>query len=172
MANENKKELPMWKRIKQGDKLPCQSFLRKKDGEILRLTTFGGVEVGQDCYYIPVDEVVNVIKDYPVEESEGEKIRKDIVEAVELHKDFTQERKERIYAWLEKQGEQKPAKNIVETWKDMRLEVYQQASGNRHEPNCSDDTTKMFSLNDIDEIVEKMSEQSPSDKVEPRFKKD
>lgn len=91
---------------------------------------------------------------------------------------------------LEKQGEQKPAKNIVETWKDMRLEVYQQASGNRHEPNYSDDTTKMFSLNDIDEIIEKMSEQNhankiehkdyhaidpnfgkPIDKFEPKFKK-
>lgn len=58
-------------------------------------------------------------------------------------------------AWLEKQGEQKSAKNILEAWKDMRLEVYQQASGNRHEPNYSDDTTKMFSLNDIDEIIEK-----------------
>ena len=69
-----------------------------------------------------------------------------------------------------KQGEQKPAKNIVETWKDMRLEVYQQASGNRHEPNYSDDTTKMFSLSDIDEIIEKMSEQKPADKVEPKFK--
>lgn len=38
-------------------------------------------------------------------ESEGERIRKYIVEAVELHKDFTQGRKERIYAWLEKQKE-------------------------------------------------------------------
>ena len=38
-------------------------------------------------------------------ESEDEKIMKDIVEAVELHKDFTQERKEHIYAWLEKQDE-------------------------------------------------------------------
>ena len=59
--------------------------------------------------------------------------------------------------------EQKPTKNIVEIWKDMRLEVYQQASGNRHESNYSDDTTKMFSLNDIDEIIEKMSEQNPTD---------
>ena len=58
-----------------------------------------------------------------------------------------------------KKIEQKPVKNIVKTWKDMRLEVYQQASGNRHEPNYSDNTTKMFSLNDIDEIIEKMSEQ-------------
>ena len=71
---------------------------------------------------------------------------------------------------LEMQDEQKHAKNIVETWKDMRLEVYQQATGNRHEPNYADDTTKMFSLDDIDEIVEKMSEQKPIDKVEPKFK--
>jgi len=62
-----------------------------------------------------------------------------------------------------KKIEQKPTKNIVEIWKDMRVEVYQQASGNRHEPNYSDDTTKMFSLNDIDEIIEKMSEQKPTD---------
>ncbi len=61
----------------------------------------------------------------------------------------------------EKQGKQKSTKNIMNVWKDMRLEVYQQASGNRHEPNYSDDTTKMFSLNDIDEIIEKMSEQKP-----------
>lgn len=59
----------------------------------------------------------------------------------------------------QKKIEQKPTKNIVEAWKDMRLEVYAQASGNKHEPNDSDDTTKMFSLNDIDEIIEKMSEQ-------------
>ena len=72
--------------------------------------------------------------------------------------------------WFEKQGEQNLTKNIVETWKDMRLEVYQQASGNRHEPNYSDDTTKMFSLNDIDEIIEKMSEQKLVDNVEPKFK--
>ena len=66
--------------------------------------------------------------------------------------------------------EQKPAKNIVEIWKEMRFEVYQQASGDRHEPNHSDDTTKMFSLNDIDEIIEKMSEQKTSDKIKSKFK--
>lgn len=54
--------------------------------------------------------------------------------------------------------DQKPAKTVIEAWKDMRLEVYQQASGNRHEPNYSDDTTKMFSLNDIDEIFEKIAD--------------
>ena len=60
--------------------------------------------------------------------------------------------------WLEKQGEKLQCKSIIEAWKVMRSEVYQQASGNRHEPNYSDDKTKMFSLNDIDEIVEKINE--------------
>ena len=109
-----------------------------------------------------------------LKESEDEKIRKEIL-------DYLSERriverltdtkvKEDWIAWLEKQGKQKSTKNIMNVWKDMRLEVYQQASGNRHEPNYSDDTTKMFSLNDIDEIIEKMSEQKPEDKVEPKFK--
>ena len=45
-------------------------------------------------------------------ESEDEKIRKDIVAAVETYGDFTQGRKEEIYTWLEKQGEQKHANKI------------------------------------------------------------
>lgn len=55
-----------------------------------------------------------------------------------------------------KQKEQKPVHTAKEMWKEMRLEVYAQASGNRHEPNYSDDSTKMFSLCDIDEIFEKI----------------
>lgn len=54
--------------------------------------------------------------------------------------------------------------DALETWKDMRLEVYQQASGNRHEPNYSDNSTKMFSLNDIDEIFENISEKQGEQK--------
>lgn len=57
---------------------------------------------------------------------------------------------------LEKQKEQQPVHTAKEMWKEMRLEVYAQASGNRHEPNYSDDSTKMFSLRDIDEIFEKI----------------
>jgi len=62
--------------------------------------------------------------------------------------------------------------DALEAWKDMRLEVYAQASGNKHEPNDSDDTTKMFSLNDIDEIFEKIAEtyeEKPLLKVETKF---
>lgn len=84
-----------------------------------------------------------------------------------------QKMKEAGYEWdaekkEPKKIEQKPTKNIVEIWKDMRLEVYQQASGNKHESNDSDDTTKMFSLNDIDEIFEKIAEtyeEKPTDKI-------
>ena len=47
-------------------------------------------------------------------ESENERIRKDIVEAVELHKDFTQGRKEHIYAWLKKQGEHANFRNKIQ----------------------------------------------------------
>ena len=53
---------------------------------------------------------------------------------------------------------QKPVHTAKEMWKEMRLEVYAQASGNRHEPNYSDDSTKMFSLCDIDEIFEKIGD--------------
>lgn len=49
--------------------------------------------------------------------------------------------------------EQKPLKEI---WKEMRFEIYAQAFGNRHVPNPSDDSSKMFSLCDIDEIFEKI----------------
>ena len=45
-------------------------------------------------------------------ESEDEKVRKAIIQAVELHKDFTQAKKEKNYAWLEKQGEPKPADKV------------------------------------------------------------
>lgn len=67
---------------------------------------------------------------------------------------------------IEKQSEQKSqCKSALEVWKDMRIEVYMQASGNRHEPNCSDDSTKMFSLDNIDEIFEKVAEKQGEQKV-------
>ena len=71
---------------------------------------------------------------------------------------------------LEKQGEQPQDKSALEVWKDMRLEVYQQASGNRHEPNYSDDSTKMFSLTDIDEIFEKIAEKQDKKPTDEEMK--
>ena len=109
-----------------------------------------------------------------LKESDDERIRKSIIDLVEKQMPKSENKKWMI-AWLEKQGEQKPqGKLALEVWKDMRLEVYQQASGNRHEPNYSDDSTKMFSLTDIDEIIEKVAEkqceQKNTNKIKPRFK--
>lgn len=115
-----KKEQPKWKSINMGEILPCQSFLRKKDGEILKLSTIGGVTVGQDCYYLPVDEVINVIKDYPVEESEDERIINNIKKVIGWYRGmFTEkslmpEQYQEIDAWLEKQGEQNLIKHFCD----------------------------------------------------------
>jgi len=110
-----------------------------------------------------------------LKESEGERVRKELLafckNRAEKYSNDPKYKNIRAWiAWLEKQGEQSQGKTLLETWKDMRFEVYQQASGNRHEPNYSDDTTKMFSLNDIDELIEKISEQQLANKIEPKFK--
>ena len=101
-------------------------------------------------------------------ESEDERIRKSLIALIKEIKLQPLKRLEDwngMLDWLEKQGEQKPqGKSSLEVWKDMRFEVYQQASGNRHEPNYSDDATKMFSLNDIDEIFEKIAEKQGEQK--------
>jgi len=90
--------------------------------------------------------------------NEDEMVRKELLAVVD-DLVLPDDQQSRFVTWLEKQGEQKPqGKPALEVWKDMRLEVYQQASGNRHEPNYSDDSTKMFSLTDIDEIFEKVAE--------------
>lgn len=89
---------------------------------------------------------------------EDEMVRKELL-AVVGDLVLPDDQQSRFVTWLEKQGEQKPqGKPALEVWQDMRLEVYQQVSGNRHEPNYSDDSTKMFSLTDIDEIFEKVAE--------------
>ena len=115
-----------------------------------------------------------------LKEPSDEKIRKVLIDYFNLYKrqeecgikTFYGIPTDNILAWLEKQGEKKlQGKSILDIWKNMRLEVYQQASGNRHEPNYSDDNTKMFSLNDIDEIIEKMNEQKPVESIE-EFKDD
>lgn len=141
------------------------------------------LEIAKRCYkdLNNLDGVVATMsKDFfeevfpELNESEDERLRKEIIEFIKISKPKWKNYRDYSswIAWLEKQKYQKPTENFVETWKDMRLEVYQQASGNRHEPNYSDDTTKMFSLNDIDEIIEKMSEQKNADKIEPKFKID
>lgn len=107
---------------------------------------------------LPIDEVFPELK-----ESEDERIRKHLIARLKplAENDGIFDyliTKDRVLAYLEKQKEQKPVHTAKEMWKEMRLEVYAQASGNRHEPNYSDDSTKMFSLCDIDEIFEKIGD--------------
>lgn len=94
-------------------------------------------------------------------ESEDEEIRYYLINFVKINDgiNLPPDDAKKALAWLEKQGTMNTQGNsALEVWKDMRLEVYHQASGNRHEPNYSDDSTKMFSLTDIDEIFEKVAE--------------
>lgn len=64
------------------------------------------------------------------------------------------------------QKEQQPAHTAKEMWKKMRFEVLAQASGNIHEPYYADDSTKMFSLCDIDEIFEKIGNENGELKID------
>lgn len=142
-------KLPMWKPIKMGDKLPCQSFLRKRDGEILKLSTIGGVTVGQDCYYIPVDEVINVIKDYPVEVNEDEEIRKELL--LDIPKVFPHDKAFRYIAYLEKQGEDKVEPKFHEgDWVVSPNGVYwhiDAINNNRYEVSSTDGARADWPLN-------------------------
>lgn len=71
------------------------------------------LEIGRGCAkgvdYSKPRQIAEYI-DPDLKESEDEKIRKDIVAAVETYGDFTQGRKEEIYAWLKNQGERKQKK--------------------------------------------------------------
>lgn len=107
-----------WKIIANGDKLPCQSFLRKKNGEILKLPTDAGIKVGQDAYYLPVDDVIEVIRNYPIEESEDERIRKCIEDLIKEHtfSNIYGVTKEDCLSWLEKQGQTFTKKDIDDAY--------------------------------------------------------
>ena len=108
------KEQSKWKRIAKGEKLPCDSLLMKKDGTIISVVTGGGVKVGQDAYYPPIEE----LKSFPKEESDDERIRKTLVAVVNLYYGEGEDKeKTACLAWLEKQGEQKPADKVESKFK-------------------------------------------------------
>lgn len=122
------------------------------------------LEMAREAFYSP--ETPHFAKAWlltlfpTIAESEDESIKKEIIAIFKGQIPYTSEEDAKKYiAWLEKQGKKPQGKSVLDVWKDMRLEVYLQASGNRHESNYSDDRTKMFSLEDIDEIIEKINEQ-------------
>ena len=55
-----------------------------------------------------------------------------------------------VKTWLERQKEN--SLSLLDAWKEMRTEVFAQASGNKPKPE-SDEFTKLFSLNDIDFLI-------------------
>ena len=74
------------------------------------------------CSYIKWNNIQDALKDQglkcwndeivEISQESDDEIKKDIVAAVETYGDFTQRRKEEIYAWLEKQPKQKPVESI------------------------------------------------------------
>lgn len=94
-----------WRRISEGEELPCDSLLMRYDGTITR-GTCAGVKAGQDAYYLPFDE----LKKLPKEESEDERIRKELIGYFTGWSDkrlFRGFKAEQMLAWLERQGEHK-----------------------------------------------------------------
>ena len=53
-----------WKRIAEGDRLPCDALLMKKDGTILSVISGAGVKVGQDAYYLPAEKLKSLPKEH------------------------------------------------------------------------------------------------------------
>lgn len=154
------------------------------DGVINALKTIIGNANKQGHIIVRIEDIENAIPE--LKENEDEKIRKAIISIVAFSPtamfDKVSVSREDVLAWLEKQKsvEQNNTtdsqhKSALEAWKEMRLEVYAQARGNRHELNVSDDSTKMFSLNDIDEIIENIEDEIKKPKystfnIIPKFK--
>ena len=148
-----------WKRIAKGDKLPCQSFLRKKNGEILKLSTVAGVTVGQDAYYLPIDDVIEEIKNYPIEESEDERIRKELIEYHKAQAFFDgkpNNKHVKFVAWLEKQGEHANFRNKIQI-------------GDKVTRNEDGMLVNLSQLNRVAKKDEKKAEQKPVPDWMPKF---
>lgn len=99
-----------WRIIAKGEKLPCDSFLMRKDGTIPSVISSAGVKIGQDAYYLPVEE----LRSFPKEESKDDRmvkfiknqlfnIKKTITDNYELDTELT-----KAIDWLEKQGKTSP----------------------------------------------------------------
>jgi hypothetical protein len=118
------KEQPKWKPIKKGEKLPCWAYLMTMDGTITRNVSAMGVTIGQDAYYLPSEDLIETIKDFPKEESEDERIRKALIGGLKdcIYTEWYDGVSiKEIIAWLEKQGEQKPTEWSEEDEKEIAI---------------------------------------------------
>lgn len=102
----------MWKRIAKGEMLPTNSIIRPIDGGLPNIAG-SCVTVGQDCYYLSVDDACELLKDLPLEtETETKKrneatIIKKLIGLVKETELIGEENRTSLLDWLEKQGEQK-----------------------------------------------------------------
>lgn len=139
-----------WKRIAKGEKLPCTAMLMKEDGTIITVATCAGVVVGQDAYYLPVEE----LRSFPKEESDDERIRKELIDFVKSRGGFKQE----YIAWLEKQGEHAKFRDSIQV-------------GDKVTRNQDGVLVNLSQLERVAKPAEKQGEQKPawSEEDEARF---
>ena len=100
--------------------LTTEEKARRYDEIIEKFDVILNLNTVKESGTIFADDVRKIITE--LKESEDERIRKDIVAAVETYGDFTQGRKEEIYAWLEKKSEQNLA-NSAKPCKDEHKPV-------------------------------------------------
>lgn len=172
-----------WRMIAKGEKLPCDSFLMRKDGTITSMVTGAGVTVGQDAYYLPVEE----LRSFPKEESEEERIRKEIstyLKSVVANKGYGDSIIESWIAWLEKQGEHSNFLSKIQVGDKVtrnedgvlvNLSQLKRIAKPAEEYNITGIGSKN-AQGKLGEMIkrklemEKQGEQKPVDKVEPKFK--
>ena len=51
---------PKWKRIKKGERLPCNAFMKTDDGIIMNTVMSAGVIIGSDAWYMSIKEIGNL----------------------------------------------------------------------------------------------------------------
>ena len=117
-----------WRRIGKGETIPTSSIIRPIDGGLPNITG-NRVMIGQDCYYLSVDDAYELLKGLPLETEDEAKERNDatiIKKLIGLVKEtefLSEENRASLLDWLEKQGEQNHA-NSAKTCKDGQKPVW------------------------------------------------
>lgn len=102
-----------WRRIGKGETIPTSSIIRPINGGLPNITG-SRVMMGQDCYYLSVDDACELLKDLPLETETETKERneatiiKKLIGLVKETELIGEENRTSLLDWLEKQGEKKP----------------------------------------------------------------
>ena len=99
-----------WRRIGKGEMLPTSSIIRPIDGGLPNIAG-SRVMVGQDCYYLSVDDAYELLKGLSLEteaEAKGRNeatIIKKLIGLVKETEFLSVENRASLLDWLEKQGD-------------------------------------------------------------------